>query len=729
MSKILVLAEKPSVGKEIGRVLGCRKNCGGYLEGPEYLVTWALGHLVELVDPEYYGEQYKTWSMDTLPMLPEKMALQVIPQTAKQYHVVKNLLHSKEVSSLIIATDAGREGELVARWIIEKAGFHKPLKRLWISSQTDKAIKDGFTKLKDGRAYDALYQSAQSRAEADWLVGLNVTRALTCKYNAQLSAGRVQTPTLALIVKREEEIKKFVPRDYHLIQADLGHFFVTWHDAKNQTAIFDAKKAEEIAEKIKNKQFTVQEIKITPKRTPPPMLYDLTELQRDANRLYQMSPKETLSVMQRLYEQEKALTYPRTDSRYLTDDIVPTLADRLKAVSKGDFAPIVSAIRKENKKIAKSCINNNKVSDHHAIIPTEQSINMAKLTTPEKRIYLLVVKRFLTCFYPDYEYRHIRAEFSCEKESFFAAGREVLQKGWKQVSDIQEDAEEAEQLLPSIQKGSVYTCKTIQLKKCKTTPPPRYTEATLLSAMENPAKFVAQKEMKDYLGSGLGTPATRADIIEKLFSSFYVEKKGTSLIPTPKGVQLVSLVPEDLKEPLLTAKWEEKLEAISKGKEQKNNFISDIRSYTKKLVQTVAESQETYTHHNITRQVCPVCGKFLLKVKGKKGEMLICEDRNCGHRQNLSMETNMRCPKCHKKMELFGDGEGRTYICRCGFREKAESLHQKLNSQPKASKQTVQQYLKNQSKQEEKELSPLAKALLEAFPEAKKEKTKNSNKK
>lgn len=717
--KTVVLAEKPSVAKEIARVLGCRKNNGGYIEGDKYIVTWALGHLVTLAEPEMYGERYKTWSMETLPMLPEKMHLKVIPETAKQFGIVKKLLLSKDISSLIIATDAGREGELVARWIIDKTGFHKPIKRLWISSQTDKAIKEGFSKLKEGKEYVNLYYSAQARAEADWLVGLNVTRALTCKYNAQLSAGRVQTPTLAIIVQRENEIKKFIPKDYYTVKADLGKFFVSYCDSKNQTAIFDKKKAEDICSKIKNKKFQVTDIKILPKITPPPLLYDLTELQRDANKLYQMSPKETLSVMQQLYEKHKALTYPRTDSRYLTDDIAPTLPERLKAVSKGEFAPLVAEILKEKRKIAKVCINNAKVSDHHAIIPTEESVNMLHLTTNEKRIYLLVVKRFLTCFYPAYEYKKIRVEFICEKEKFFASGRTVTNEGWKKVYHMKEEEETEEQTLPAFHKGDSFECKNTQLKAQKTTPPARYTEATLLSAMENPSKFIEDKRFQEFIGGGLGTPATRADIIEKLFSSFYIEKRGNSIFPTSKGIQLISLVPEDLKEPLLTAKWEKQLESISQGKEKKTVFVGQIKDYTKKLVNTVASSENKYTHDNLTKTLCPVCGKPMLAVTGKKGKMLVCQDRTCGQRVNISMQTNARCPVCHKKMELFGEGEKRTYVCNCGFREKADSFHKRIKETSGASKQIVQKYLKNQNKEEKKELSAFGKALLEAFKDEK----------
>ncbi len=719
MSKILVLAEKPSVGKELARVLGCKKNCGGYIEGEKYIVTWALGHLVTLAEPESYGEQYKTWSMQTLPMLPQKMILKVIPQTAKQFHVVKKLLLNKEISSLIIATDAGREGELVARWIIEKVGFHKPIKRLWISSQTDKAIKEGFSKLQDGKNYLPLYRCAQARAEADWLVGLNVTRALTCKYNAQLSAGRVQTPTLAMLVAREEEIKKFVPKDYYIIKADLGGFFVTYQDHKNQTNIFEKQKAQNIAEKIKEQQFVVKQISVSKASTPPPMLYDLTQLQRDANQLYDMSPKETLNVMQNLYEKHKALTYPRTDSRYLTEDIVGTLTDRLKAVAKGEFAPFVAEIIKQKRSIAKSCINNSKVSDHHAIIPTEQSVSMTAMTTAEKRIYMLVVKRFLTCFYPNFIFEKRKAEFECKAERFVAFGNVTLQKGWKAVT-TNVAQEEQEQNLPAFEKGDTFVCNMVQLKQMKTTPPARYTEATLLSAMENPSKFLQDKNMKGYIEGGLGTPATRADIIEKLFSAFYIEKRGSYIYPTSKGIQLINLAPSDLREPLLTAKWEKELESISKAKAEKRKFIEEIKKYTVSLVENVKESQQQYKHDNLTGTKCLVCGKPMLKVNGKKGKMLICQDRDCGEKIHISRQTNIKCPTCHKFMELFGNGEKKMYVCSCGFKEKADTFHKKMAEQKGASKNTIQNYMRKQKqaeREEKKELSAFGKALLEALKE------------
>lgn len=701
MGKTLVLAEKPSVGRELARVLGCKQKGNGFFSGPNYIVTWALGHLIELADPEHYGEQYRTWSLDTLPMLPKKMELSVIPQTAKQYSVIKKLLHNPEVSQLVIATDAGREGELVARWILEKAGFHKPVKRLWISSQTDKAIREGFSKLRPGSDYENLYASAQARAEADWLVGLNVTRALTCKFNAQLSAGRVQTPTLALLVQRENEIRKFIPREFWTVRADLGSLFALWK-GKDGNAIFDRSHAESIGAKIKGQTFTLTALQSAEKKTPPPMLYDLTELQRDANKLYGYSPKQTLNIMQRLYEQHKALTYPRTDSRYITEDIVPTLGERLKAVGIGENAGAVREITEKGWKIARACVNNSKVSDHHAIIPTEERVSMALLSAEEKRIYQLVVKRFLTCFYPAFVFRQIKAEFRCQDECFTAAGREIIQKGWKQIFDpADEETDESEQNLPKLEKGKQYLCSSVLLKPGRTSPPARYTEASLLSAMENPARFVTDKKMREYLGGGLGTPATRADIIEKLYSSFYVEKQGNSMVPTSKGLQIVELVPPELKEPLLTAKWEQRLDAISKGKENKQKFIAEIRQYAASLVTEVASSKAHYNHDNLTKNVCPECGKFLLEVNGKRGKMLVCQDRECGYRKNVSLKTNVRCPNCHKVMELFGEGDKKTYICPCGYREKLDAFKKRMSGGGKgASKQDVRSYLKKQEQQD-----------------------------
>lgn len=709
MSKILVLAEKPSVGRELARVLGCKKKGDGCLIGDKYTVTWALGHLVTLADPEAYSDDYKTWSLETLPMLPGAMKLEVIRSTSKQYNAVKRLLRSAETGSIIIATDAGREGELVARWIIAKSGVKKPIKRLWISSQTDRAIRDGFKNLKDGREYENLYMAAQARAEADWLVGLNVTRALTCKFNAQLSAGRVQTPTLALMVRREKEIRGFVPKEYYTIEVDLGKLFVSWR-GKDGASTFSRERAEEIAAKVKGKPFKLTSKHINEKQQGAPMLYDLTELQRDANKLYGYSPKQTLNIMQKLYEQHKALTYPRTDSRYLTSDIVPTLSERLRAVN-GDSRTLAQDIAKKKLTIAKACVNNAKVSDHHAIIPTEERVMYSALGTEERRIYDLVVKRFLACFMPPFKYNQIKAEFECEGEKFTASGRETTAQGWKAAYsgeydlDDEEPAEivaERKQKMPSLDYKDNLTCGNVFIKSGKTKPPARYTEAALLSAMENPAKFVKSKDMKEYLGGGLGTPATRADIIEKLYSSFYVEKQGKSMVPTSKGMQLIDIVPPDLKEPVLTAKWEQELERIAKGKLDKNDFIKRIEKYTRELVSEVKNSKAEYRHDNLTRKVCPECGKYLLEVNGKKGKMLVCQDRECGYRQNVSITTNARCPECHKKMELRGDGDKKSFYCVCGYREKYSAFKER-KSGGGASKRDTQNYLRNQAKKNKEE--------------------------
>ncbi len=715
MSKILVLAEKPSVAREIARVLGCKKNGNGCIIGDKYIVTWALGHLVELADPEHYGPQYKQWSLESLPMLPKRMDLSVIGQSAKQYKAVSSLMKSSEVESLIIATDAGREGELVARWIIAKAGCKKPIKRLWISSQTDKAIRDGFNNLRDGKEYMNLYMSAQARAEADWLVGLNVTRALTCKFNAQLSAGRVQTPTLAIICRREEEIRKFVPKEFHTINADLGRCFATYRDDKKQTSLFNKEKAEAILKAVKGRDFKVIEVRETPKHTPAPMLYDLTELQRDANKLYGYSAKQTLNIMQRLYEQHKVLTYPRTDSRYLTTDIVPTLYDRIKAVASGNYREITNEIIRERKQIRKACVNNAKVSDHHAIIPTEESPDFVSMNNDEIRIYNLVVKRFLANFLPDYEYKSVSAVFSCEGHEFYANGSEVVSEGWKKVYNGEyedEETDEVIQKLPPIKKGESYPCRNVTMKQGKTKPPARYTEASLLSAMENPSRFIEDEEMKDYIGGGLGTPATRADIIEKLFNSFYIERRGKEIVATSKGEQIIKLAPKDLCEPLLTAKWEMELEKISKGNNDKNKFIENITKYTCELVSSVVKSESEYVHDNMTRKPCPECGKFLLSVNGKNGKMYVCQDRECGYRERLSTVTNARCPECHKKMELIGKGDKKNFVCKCGFRESQEQHKTRTQgAKNAATKAFTKQYLKNQNKQQEEEESEFAKLL------------------
>jgi len=720
MGKILVLAEKPSVGRDIARVLNCTQNGNGCLIGQRYIVTWALGHLVTLADPEVYDKRFKNWNLEDLPMLPDKMDLVVIRETAKQYGIVRNLLKQPDVDELVIATDAGREGELVARWIIEKAGFKKPVKRLWISSQTDKAIKEGFNDLKPSKEYDNLYKAAQCRAEADWLIGLNVTRALTCKYNAQLSAGRVQTPTLAMIVQRENEIKNFIPKDYWIIEAKTNGFTLFWRDKNNgSTQLFNKDKAEAVVSKLTGQIAEVIDIRKESRSEPHPLAYDLTELQRDANKRFGYSAKQTLSIMQSLYERHKILTYPRTDSRHITTDIVPTLTDRLRGIAVGPYAGAVQNILKGRLTTTSRLVDNSKVTDHHAIIPTEQPVKLSELSNEERNIFDLVAKRFIAVLSPPFQYEQTTVKVEAAGEQLFARGKTVKSLGWKAVyndwsnSQADDTDEEREQSLPLLHRGDKLKLLSVKHIGKKTKPPARYTEATLLSAMEHPGKFVEDEALRETLDrtSGLGTPATRADIIEKLFNTFYIERKGKEIYPTAKGIQLVELAPEELRSPELTAKWEQQLYEISRGKVNPAAFMSNIRAHASRLVSAVAASSETYRHHNMTRERCPECGKYLLDVNGKKGKMLICPDRECGYRKCVSKVTNARCPECHKRMELKGEGEGRILVCSCGFREKLSSFEKrKQDAVASSDKRTIQKYLQRQNKQD-----PLNTAMADAL--------------
>ncbi len=706
MGKSLVLAEKPSVGRELARVLGCKRGGEGYMEGDRYVVTWALGHLVTLADPDVYEKKWEKWDMADLPMLPPNMKLVVIGQTSRQFKVVQSLMKRGDISDLIIATDAGREGELVARWIMVKAGWKKPTKRLWISSQTDKAIKEGFAKLRPASDYDNLFRSAQARSEADWIVGLNVTRALTCRHNAQLSAGRVQTPTLALIVDREKEIRNFVPREYYGVRLKAGGFSATYRDKNNNARSFDRSVMEKIAAACEKGECVLTQVRKMRRQTPPPAAYDLTELQRDANKKYAYSAKETLNLMQSLYEQHKLLTYPRTDSRYISDDVVPTLPDRIKAVMVDSYKPFAQEIMRNRPLKTKYLVNNAKVTDHHAIIPTEESPDLWQLSGPERNIYDLVVRRFLAVLMPPYEYEEVELTLNCGGHNFTAKGKIVLNQGWKAAYDRNfsfEEEEEDTQSLPDVRQGQRLKVSSVQVTTGKTPPPPRYTEATLLTAMEHPQSQVQDKEQRKILEEtgGLGTPATRADIIEKLFSAFYIERRGKELVPTSKGMQLVELAPKDLRSATLTAKWEDRLSRIAKGQERDFKFIEEMRAYAGKLVNDVKLSEAKYTHDNQTRKACPECGKFLLLVKGKKGEMLVCPDRECGYRKSVTQTTNARCPNCFKKMELRGEGDNQMFACVCGYREKLSAFKERRASAG-AGKRDVQNYLNNQKKEEPK---------------------------
>ena len=713
--KSLVIAEKPSVARDIARVLGANQKNGGILEGKNYVVTWALGHLVTLADPEEYDRKYEKWEMATLPMLPKEMKLVVIRQTGRQFSVVKTQLFRKDIGEIIIATDAGREGELVARWILEKAGCHKPIKRLWISSVTDKAIKEGFANLKDGHDYDNLYRAAVARAEADWLVGMNGTRALTCKYNAQLSCGRVQTPTLAMIAKREEEIRKFVPKEYYGISLETQDVKWTWRDEKTKSfRTFSRERVEQIKGRLENAALEITNVEKKAKKTIAPGLYDLTTLQREANLKYGFSAKETLNIMQRLYENHKVLTYPRTDSRYIGKDIVSTIKERLKSCGIGPYRKLAGALMNKPVQVNGSFVDDKRVSDHHAIIPTEQFVQLDHMTNEERKIYDMVVRRFIAVLYPASQYEQVTMEAKAAGETFAASGKVIKSMGWKEVyeggadDDLEDEADDEKKLkdqrLPEMKTGTRLKILKTSLNTGKTKPPARFTEATLLAAMENPVKFMEtrDKEAVKTLGEtgGLGTVATRADIIEKLFHSFMMEKKGNEIHITSKAKQLLELVPEDLKKPELTADWEMKLSQIAKGRIRQGDFLHQIRDYTCEIVDEIKTGEGTFRHDNLTNKVCPQCGKKLLAVNGKNSKMLVCQDRECGYRETISRTTNARCPKCHKRMEMYVKGKEETFVCQCGYKEKLSAFQARRQKEGAGvGKRDVQNYLRRQQKE------------------------------
>lgn len=697
--KTLVLAEKPSVAKDLARVLGANQKHKSHMEGPNHVVTWALGHLVELAEPEDYNPAYKTWNLEDLPILPDKMKLKVIRETSHQFRAIEQLCKRPDLSELVIATDAGREGELVARWIMELVRWRKPFKRLWISSQTDQAIREGFAKLKPGQDYNRLYQSAVCRAEADWLIGLNITRALTSKYNAQLAAGRVQTPTLGLINAREQEIRSFRPVDYWLVQADLGPFQALWrHPSTGEQRIFDRAQAEELLQRIRTKPATVHQIKRTEKTIPQPLAYDLTELQRDANKRYGFSAKQTSGLLQRLYEQHKLVTYPRTDSRYLTSDMAPTLKGRLQSVAVGPYAALARQILKEPLRPGKRLIDDSKVTDHHAIIPTEQFNNLSALSNEERKLYDLIVRRFLALFLPPCRFDQVQVTLDISGERFHASGSVMKEPGWKEAygssdftdpdqedDDRQQEDPAAQQRLPELQPNQSLPVKQLKELSRQTRPPARYTEASLLTAMEK---------------NNLGTPATRADIIEKLVKTDTIERQGAHMLPTGKGKQLIDLASPELRSPELTAKWEQELENIAKGKGSMDAFLASIRKQAAQLVQEVKISSTEYKPHNLTHSKCPDCGQVLQEVKGKRGRMLVCINRDCSYRRaGEPALTNHRCPQCHKKMEIHEGKVGKYFQCRrCNVIEKLEDTSAGQGgrkAKARASKQMVEQFSDN----------------------------------
>jgi len=695
--KSLVLAEKPSVAREIARVLDCKQKHQHYIEGSHHIITWALGHLIELKMPEDYDPSYRTWKMEDLPILPNHMGLKVISKTRPQFHAIEQLAKRRDIKELIIATDAGREGELVARWIIEKIHWKKPIQRLWISSQTDGAIHTGFKQLKPSQNYDKLYASAVCRAEADWMIGLNVTRALTTKYNDPLSAGRVQTPTLAMILEQEQHIQRFNPKEYWKITAMIGSLKTEWHNNKGEKRIFNEDRAQTILEKIKDKQAIIQSVTKKEKQENQPLPYDLTGLQQDANKRFGFSAKRTLNLLQTLYERYKLVTYPRTDSRYLTQDMEATMLERLKSISSAYKADVAPALKSKGKVLANKVFNNSKVTDHHAIIPTEETLFINDLASDERKIYDLIVRRFLALFYSAYRYETVQTTFTVEGEIFLAHDTFIKDPGFKTV--VEKSQSMIKQSSLSLHKGSVFPVKAAQVEKKLTEPPQRLSEADLLEKME---KY------------SLGTPATRADIIEKLLQSQSIDRQNGRLFPTPKGKQLIELVNDDLKSPELTSQWEKQLEDIAKGNGNPQAFKKNIRTRAEFLVSEIKQSEQSYKAHNITGSKCPECSSFLKEIKGKDGKILICSSQECHYRRRKEPKLSQkRCSQCHKRIEIHNGQAGLYFQCKhCNNVEKADDKKKKI------SKREERQLLNKYNKKDELFNNPLADALKSALKES-----------
>lgn len=686
--KSVVLCEKPSVARDIARNLGAKNNKNGCLEGDKYIVTWALGHLVTLQTPDKYKE-FSNVSLENLPMIPKYMKTEIIKKTFKQYKIIETAVNRKDVNEVIIATDAGREGELVARYILEKANCKKKVKRLWISSVTDKAIKDGFKNLKAGDDYLGLYYSGVARANADWLVGINASRALILKYNASLNCGRVQTPTLQMVFEREEKIKNFKPREYYTFEAVVDGIRFNCGESE-----YNFTKAEKFVSDNKNKTINFDKVEVKIKTSIPKPLYNLTDIQQAASALFGLSPKQTLNIIQRLYESHKVLTYPRTDSRYLTTDMKNTLADRLRAIG-GDYKEITAKLLREKDFNMKRIINNSKVSDHHAIIPTEQKPNYMSLSDTELKIYNLVVKRFLENLLPDYKYEETSYSFKLDNKVFTAKSTKVIQLGFKELS-----RSEIEDKKISFSTKE-FSLDSLQYNKKQTTPPSYYTEGSLIYAMENPFEFVDNDNERKILKqtNGIGTVATRADILEKLFTNDYLVLDNGRIKTTNKAKQLLNLVPKNLKSPSLTATWEKQLDNIAKNKLSKDKFLKDIKDYTRECILEIKDSQDKFKHDNISGKKCEECGSYMLEVDKKGTKMLKCSSPTCRNRKVISRLTNLRCDNCHKKMILFGSGENSTYRCVCGNSLKQKEVDKRIknNKKDKASRVDMKKYMKQES--------------------------------
>ncbi|WP_437272520.1 DNA topoisomerase III [Staphylococcus succinus] len=693
--KSLIIAEKPSVGRDIANTLNINEKRNGYFENNKYIVTWALGHLVTNATPEQYDNNYKEWKLNDLPIIPNKMKTVVISKTKKQFSTVQALINNNKVKDIIIATDAGREGELVARLILDKAHNKKPIQRLWISSVTNKAIKDGFNKLKDGKQFNNLYYAALARSEADWIVGINATRALTTKYDAQLSLGRVQTPTIQLVQLRQNEINQFKPQTYYTMNLTAGG--LTFQSIKPQST-HEKKVFEDIKKAIEGQEGVIQSITKSHKKSYPQQLFSLTDLQQEAYKRYHLGPKETLNTLQALYERHKIVTYPRTDSNYLTDDMVDTLKDRLRAIMATSLKDIAKTQMNQSFSVKQRFINNGKVSDHHAIIPTDVRPDMSQLSQRETKVYMMIAQRYLENLMPPHEYEAISIDLKVGDNIFAFKDKVTTKLGYKAIFDHQDKVNEH---IAHLEKDAKLKVSRVNIEQHETTPPAYFNEGTLLKAMESPQKFfkLDDKKHNETLKEtgGIGTVATRADIIEKLFNMNAIESRDGKIKVTSKGKQILELAPQKLTSPLLTAEWEEKLSLIEKGQYNPKQFIAEMKQFTNNVVNEIKESEQNYKHDNLTTTECPTCGKFMIKVKTKNGQMLVCQDPTCKTKKNVQRKTNARCPNCHKKMTLFGRGKDAIYRCVCGHTETQAQMDKRHQSKKtgKVNKKDMKKYMNN----------------------------------
>ena len=659
----LVIAEKPSVARDIASVLGATQKRNGYLEGNGYQVTWCIGHLVQLANPEEYDETLRRWKMDTLPIMPDQFRYEIVASTKSQFQIVQQLISRSE--EIICATDAGREGQLIFEYVLRlsKPPENCVIRRLWISSMTDDAIRDGFASLKDNGQYQRLYQSAKCRSEADWLVGINFTRLFTIRYGTKLTVGRVQTPTLALIVERQQAIDNFQAAPYYQLQGHFGSIRALWHRG-TINRLEQKEDAVKLQKELTGMDGTVTKLDTSRKNEDRPLLFDLTELQREANRRFGYTAQETLSIAQSLYEKHKFITYPRTDSRYLTTDMKPQIPQLLKKIASvyPESVPFIQQIAAKKLPLDKRIINDAKVSDHHAIIVTNNihQYQPQKLTLRENNVLKLIMIRMIVALSGKKIFDETKLEITLDnqKDIFKATGRIIIDEGWTLVertlsakpaaaqdetkTDEKDDKEDDQQILTGIALNQRVHLDKIDIQEKKTTPPKPYTEATLLTAMEKASREIDDKSLKESMkGKGLGTPATRAGIIEKLITVGYVERRKKNLHPTQQGIMFIQLVPESIRQVEMTAQWELQLQEICDGKGNPGQFMKEIRQY---VTQTVAENSSMEQVQAVSRKgtlrrvvgKCPKCGQNVIE----SDKSFYCDGFRMEHKCNFSLWKN-----------------------------------------------------------------------------------------